>query len=43
MSIVITTPAGNIGHQVVRELLDAGGSVLDLLFTPKLITRTRSD
>lgn len=24
MAIVITTPTGNIGHQVVRELLDAG-------------------
>lgn len=27
MSIVVTTPTGNIGHQVVRELLDAGESL----------------
>lgn len=43
MSIVITTPTGNIGHQVVRELLDAGESLRVIARHPDKLTATVRD
>lgn len=43
MSIVVTTPTGNIGHQVVRELLDVGESLRVIARHPDKLTAAVRD
>lgn len=43
LMIVVTTPTGNIGHQVVQHLLDAGEALRVIVRNPAKLPQTVRD